>query len=70
MCLNCRKQIVEIVNLENMDREALPVQLCVLQDCVMEFSPGQSTPPSAGAGDVHVRVRVWFPPPHVTEHAA
>ena len=31
--------------------------------------PGQVAPLPWGLGDVHVRLRVWVPGPHVTEHA-
>jgi hypothetical protein len=38
--------------------------------CVSDGAPSQSFPPLAGAGFVHVRVRDWLPPPHVTGHGA
>jgi hypothetical protein len=36
--------------------------------CVCELAPTQLFPPLAGAGFVHVRLRVRVPLPHVTEH--
>jgi hypothetical protein len=39
-----------------------------MQAGVSELAPTQLFPPLAGAGFVHVRVRVRVPPPHVTEH--
>ena len=36
---------------------------------VCDAEPGQFFPPLAGAGLVHVLVRVWWPPPHVLEQA-
>ena len=41
-------------------------QWCVLQSCEDPSLPGQSAPLYWGAGFVHVRDRVWVPPPHVT----
>lgn len=41
-------------------------QWCVLQACDDPLLPGQAAPPYWGAGFVHVRDRVWEPPPHVT----
>jgi len=50
------------------------VNLCILMQefvahsWVSELDPWHCWPPLAGAGLVHVLVREWTPPPHVTEH--
>ena len=44
------------LGLQSWDSEEMPTQALPL-------------PPNCGEGFVHVRVRSWVPPPHVTEHA-
>ena len=57
------KDSPEIISTERMD---VLGQWCVLQSCEDPSLPGQSAPLYWGAGFVHVRDRVWVPPPHVT----
>ena len=42
-------------------------QAAVLQLCDSVAEPLQLAPPLAGAGLVQVRLRVWVPPPQLTE---
>ena len=47
----------------------LLVHATVLQVRHSDPTPGQSAPILAGAGLEQLLVRVWIPPPHITEHA-
>lgn len=48
----------------------LPGQGIPLHDLDSRLTPGQSFPPKAGRGSVHVRTRCCVPVPHVVEHGS
>ena len=55
--------IIKILN-----AKYIPGHVPVLQLRVSDESPAHCSPLPTGAGFVHVRLRVWVPPPQVSVH--